>query len=498
MAITFQSISTLHSATGFPSSPLDFSFDAGTGADRCVIVWVWTLASATNALTGCDYAGVPSTISGANQAWSGANDNFRVFVFTGAASGSNTVHITWTGTPSAVYAIAESWDGVGTASGITFGADISGDTQASLTIPTTSGDTAVAMHLVAPPGERFTPAGTETKRFDADGTGCSIVVLDKPAVGTSTTVAGNSDGTTVYESSYGVALSPTGGGDVTAPVLTSPTATGGSLSATGSVTSNEVGTLWFKMDTSSTATDPGAGNEASSGWTSQAMTVGSNSVNFGAQTAGTKYGHYLGIDASGNRSTVANSSSTTVTSGSDSTAPTMTGTLSISSITTTGYNVSWSVATDNVGVTGYQISLNSGSSWTTLGNVLTTNVTGRTPGTTDTVWVRAYDAAPNYSTPLTTTATLNSTSATTGILANGSAGPLANTLVYYSYYPNGRIGSLTGITPVEGTGTTNSSAMLVITGLAAGSGLIFVSYRATSGLSDNTTDLVYSDVITSA
>ena len=84
----------------------------------------------------------------------------------------------------------------------------------------------------------------------------------------------------------------------------------------------------------------------------------------------------------------------------DDVAPTMNGTLTVTAITTTSYTLSWSAASDNVGVSGYELSVDGGGSYAAIGNVLTIGVSGRTPGTTDAVRVRAKDAAGNASVPL--------------------------------------------------------------------------------------------------
>lgn len=88
-----------------------------------------------------------------------------------------------------------------------------------------------------------------------------------------------------------------------------------------------------------------------------------------------------------------------VASVADGTVPTLTGSITATSITRTSYTLSWPAGSDNVGVVGYDYSLDSGGSWTSLGNVLTVGVTGRTAGSTDGVRVRARDAAGNVSTP---------------------------------------------------------------------------------------------------
>jgi hypothetical protein len=99
--------------------------------------------------------------------------------------------------------------------------------------------------------------------------------------------------------------------------------------------------------------------------------------------------------------------------GGDTTLPTLTGSITVSALATTGYTLTWPAGADNVAVTGYEVSLDGGTSYASVGNVLTTNITGRTPGSTDAVRVRAFDAANNKSTPaLSTSVTLSSVTGT--------------------------------------------------------------------------------------
>jgi len=90
----------------------------------------------------------------------------------------------------------------------------------------------------------------------------------------------------------------------------------------------------------------------------------------------------------------------------DATAPTFSGTLSVSALTATSYTLAWPAASDNVGVASYERSLDGGGTWVDVGNVLTVNISGRSPGTTDLVRVRARDAAGNRSAALATTVVL--------------------------------------------------------------------------------------------
>lgn len=99
----------------------------------------------------------------------------------------------------------------------------------------------------------------------------------------------------------------TAGGDSTAPVLSSPTATQtGSTTASGSVSTNEAnGTLYRYVSTSSTAT---AATVKASGQTSAVTATGVQNVTFSGLPPGTlQYAHYLHRDAAGNDSAVSSS-----------------------------------------------------------------------------------------------------------------------------------------------------------------------------------------------
>lgn len=85
-------------------------------------------------------------------------------------------------------------------------------------------------------------------------------------------------------------------------------------------------------------------------------------------------------------------------SGADTVSPVMSGAIVATRISDTSYSVTGWGASDNVGVTGYQIRVNAGA-WVDIGLLTTHTFTGRTYQATDTVEVRAYDAAGNYSLP---------------------------------------------------------------------------------------------------
>lgn len=80
--------------------------------------------------------------------------------------------------------------------------------------------------------------------------------------------------------------------------------------------------------------------------------------------------------------------------------------IGIASLTQTGYTATCPVASDDTAVTGYQYRIDGGS-WTTIaagGRVA--SISGRTPGATDSLEMRAFDAAGNYSTALSSSVTL--------------------------------------------------------------------------------------------
>lgn len=187
--------------------------------------------------------------------------------------------------------------------------------------------------------------------------------------------------------------------DTTPPTLTGPTGTAtGATTASGTVSTNEdTGTLYWLA--SANTTETGATVKAGS---SQAVSaVGTQNVTVSGLTASTAYYlHYLHRDAAGNDSTVATSAQFTTDAAPDTTVPTLTGAVTFASVTQTSYTAQWPAGSDNVAVTGYEYQIGgTAGAWTDAGNNLTAAITGRTAGTTETVYVRAYDAAGNRSTP---------------------------------------------------------------------------------------------------
>lgn len=113
------------------------------------------------------------------------------------------------------------------------------------------------------------------------------------------------------------------------------------------------------------------------------------------------------MDAAGNFSDVLTTTASTLAPiQNDVLAPVIPGTLEVSLIGVDRFTVAWLAASDNIGVTGYEISVDTGTAaYTDCGLVLLANPTNLTPSSTYTVRVRAYDAAGNRSTALTTQVT---------------------------------------------------------------------------------------------
>jgi hypothetical protein len=102
----------------------------------------------------------------------------------------------------------------------------------------------------------------------------------------------------------------------------------------------------------------------------------------------------------------------------DTTAPVMTGAITVSGQTSSGFTLTWPAATDAVGVAGYEVDNGSGA-YASVGTALTHVVTGKAAATGHAVRVRAKDAAGNYATPLTATATTLAAADTTAPVMTG-------------------------------------------------------------------------------
>ncbi len=111
------------------------------------------------------------------------------------------------------------------------------------------------------------------------------------------------------------------------------------------------------------------------------------SVNLSGLAYGT--GYTIGVRAEDVNNNIGPTSSASFT-----TAPSAPGTPTASNITPTSATVNWTAATGSVG--GYRYSVNGGSTWTTVGNVLSSSVTGLALGTAYTILLEAENPSGNW------------------------------------------------------------------------------------------------------
>jgi hypothetical protein len=88
----------------------------------------------------------------------------------------------------------------------------------------------------------------------------------------------------------------------------------------------------------------------------------------------------------------------------DTTAPVMSGAINLTNVTASGATLSFQAATDDVGVTGYEYSIG-GVDYFNIGPDRMVVLNGLPAGTTQTIFIRAYDGAGNRSEPLSRSVT---------------------------------------------------------------------------------------------
>ena len=511
---------------------------------------------------------------------------WRTWVWARVATGSDAfviVRSSSNGDAAVILCRVDNWTGTTTASvNATLGVDFSGDgNPGSVTASWGSADNTFIAYC-ARGGNNITayPTGYANDNVTAfsegnyGGIGAgrkqSAAASDDPGLGF------NTGGNTVHVGT--IVIRGSSSSDVTAPVLSSASGTGGALVCSGSVSSaNDAnGTLYAVVTASSTgptAAQVKLGQDhtgsAALRVVSQSVTAtGTQSIGSGAVTAGTRYFHFMHEDAAANQSTVATSSSFTVTAA----GPTITtqptaqtakiGASAVFSVAATasagslsyqwkfnGSNVGTNIATytrtavvagDHAGTVSVDVTDSNGTvSSSTVALTVAVTFSGTVPaqsglaggafsldlssyfagglsrtyavlsGTmltglsqvgTTAVWsgtlgavgsgsfvVRATDSAGNVDDTGTVTWTI--TSGTGVVLVtdpmwnNTLAAPLASVGVHWSYFPSGRIGALTGITMVEGTGTTAADGTLTLT--LPTPGLLMVTKRNATPLVDD-------------
>lgn len=217
------------------------------------------------------------------------------------------------------------------------------------------------------------------------------------------------------QASISLAFSYPGGGDVTAPTLTSATATAtGANTATGGVTTTEAGPAWAVLTTSSTtpsAAQIKAGQNhtgaAASASATATLAAGVNSSAFaftGLTGGGTYWLHVVQDDTAtpANTSTPITSASSITTPTPDTTPPVLTGSITVGAKTSSTIDISWPAGSDDTAVVAYDVRINGGS-WIDNGTGLSYTATGLAALTEYTFDVTARDAAGNRSSAISTT-----------------------------------------------------------------------------------------------
>jgi chitin-binding protein len=120
------------------------------------------------------------------------------------------------------------------------------------------------------------------------------------------------------------------------------------------------------------------------------------SYTFSGLAAGLTYNVYVrALDAAKNFTNSTTRSVTTLAAG-DTTPPTAPTGLLSSNVSKTGFRIVWTAATDNVAVANYNIYRNGTYVATVGGGTLNYTFSGLTAGTTNSIIVRALDAAKNF------------------------------------------------------------------------------------------------------
>lgn len=492
MAASYQILSITPIPAAFSTS-VSVSVDLGTGNNRAILVLAFLdQPSAGQNLTGVTAGGVALTGGPTYLRYGNTADMpHRLFTLVGSSvpTGVKTVAITSNNSsrkPGGFVVVVQDTSG-GTLS-------ISGEEAQSYSInntfaftksSTTTGDFVLALTRS---DRQSTTFGTGSA-----GTTCTASVNCLSFQGDAW-YKNSAAGTTALNASYAtpnarpdlVAVTITstnagGGGDVTAPVLSSPVSSSvASTTATVGVTTDDTnGTLYSVITASNTAPSVAqiqAGQNdlgIAAVWSGNQVITSAGAKTFSATglTSGTTYYVYFQHkDAAGNDSLVSSAGFTTAIV--DVTSPTMTGSLTVGTVTTSSIQVSWLAASDNLGGTlTYETSLD-GTTWTDRGTALTYTFTGLTAGTSYTLRVRAKDPSLNVSTALSV---VQSTSAiATGVL---NIGPLKNntgTLLANETGVTVIVNTLSGVLVVNKTAqTSNSTGMVQVSDAAITTGTTY-------------------------
>jgi hypothetical protein len=294
--------------------------------------------------------------------------------------------------------------------------------------------------------------------------------------------------------SYDAADNPTVSDPISVPILSSPTATPtGPTQATIGVTSDTAGTIYSLILPAATAAPVDAATLIANG-SAVSRTISATGTPQTFAVTGLTTNTAIKVHWAMTGSNVVSSASFTPNT------LAISGTALSAQSGISGSALVWAGATPNSLITNTG---NGSGIWTVTAGVGASGITGCN-STTGVPIAATLGTAGSYTITLTytdsstvpgaqtitktfglTISASGSTSVTTDPLANLSGSLQLNETVYYSWFPTGRLGSLTGITPIEGTTTTSSSTgTATIIGLPAGSGVLLLCIRGANGALD--------------
>jgi hypothetical protein len=239
-----------NAASGFASS-LTFALNAGSNADRVVLVFASTDRGSASTIDSATYAGVSMTaLSGFLSSPTGIDG--RLFYLVGAASGSNNVVITYSDSGIRPRAVAAAYSGV---SGVSDPQNVSPSfgSTISATVTSASGDLVVLIGCQLG-RTSVAPSSPAVERFDAAMPSSTVYgyVWDE-AGAASVTIDGTAPGTTEWwaaalnlQAAGGGGVTGTGSitlGDVTSAATGSLALSGAAAITLGNVSSAGTGTL---------------------------------------------------------------------------------------------------------------------------------------------------------------------------------------------------------------------------------------------------------------
>ena len=305
-----------------------FSVTAVGGANNLLVVYVgYHDGTATNATATVTYNGVSMTLLGRKAATTEARNQTEAYGLINPPAGAHDVVITFSGGNQYGACCAQEYSGVDASTPVENVSSAEGSNSgdsSTLAVTSASGNYAgmVQIHTYGIASGSF--ACTQDELFTKTVSAPTIVCAARDAAGASTvnfastwTTAGLGGGW----SQLGFSIKANaGGGDVTAPVLSSPTGTQtGSTTGSGTVSTDEGnGTLYYWATTNATET---AADVKTNGATQAVSGTGGQGVTFsGLSPSTTYYAHYVHRDAAGNDSTRVSSAGFTTTAGASAVA----------------------------------------------------------------------------------------------------------------------------------------------------------------------------------